>query len=38
LAVASGIFGVDELRRFEPDALVQNLSDTGAVLELLATI
>jgi phosphoglycolate phosphatase len=38
LAVASGAHKLDELREHSPDALLPDLSDTEAVLELLAHI
>lgn len=37
LAVATGHQSVEELRRFRPDAAVEDLSDTGAVLRILAS-
>jgi phosphoglycolate phosphatase-like HAD superfamily hydrolase len=36
LAVATGIHGLEDLRRFQPDALLEDLSDTTRVTELLA--
>lgn len=33
VAVATGRFDVDELARFEPDALLEDLSDTGAFVD-----
>ncbi|HET9443314.1 MAG TPA: HAD hydrolase-like protein, partial [Acidimicrobiales bacterium] len=37
LLVGTGNFGVDELRRMEPDAALADLSDTEAAFELLAS-
>jgi phosphoglycolate phosphatase-like HAD superfamily hydrolase len=38
LAVASGQHTTEELKAFEPDALLEDLSDTRAVIELLAEL
>ncbi len=38
LAVASGMFSFDQLRQHSPDALLDDLSDTRAVISLLAEI
>jgi phosphoglycolate phosphatase-like HAD superfamily hydrolase len=38
LAVASGYHSTDQLRAFQPDALLPDLSNTGEVMQVLAAI
>ena len=38
LAVASGTYSVDDLEQYQPDALLQDLSDTDSVIETLVSI